>query len=330
MSTPTAILSMEKTTPGTDGGWGPDVWGALDTMDRLSAGQTVWYVDKAWTAAALGNGDAANRRHFDTIQDAITAAETTGYGSKSVILIHPGYYDERLFITKSVTLCGTVPVNAYGMGAARGVEINGDNTQNPTITVTPVTGGDIAVNLINLHLQNQYNGAANYINKPYLVDWRNDNAVGNVNYFGMLGCVCRNQTWGQVNDWETAFSLVGNMNTTIDRCIIANLNYGGGTQLGGIRKVFTLRGVYTGNPLTNKTSWIQVRNTAIYSGYGAAGTCSIFDCNNGTGGRLVRCDVKYTNGGLITYGATGTNTPLEGCGSDFLTFGNLQQLTFTI
>jgi hypothetical protein len=333
MSTPTSILSIEKTTAGATAGWATDIGGALDTLDRLSAGTNLFYVDKAFTAAALGNGDAATRRHFDTIQAAITASEGNSYVCKSTIIINSDSYFERLNITKSVTLFGAVPVNYFGQGGARGAEIRGDNTQNPVLTITPPAGGDIAVNLINLVMDNQYTGVATYINKPYLIDYRSDNTVNQVNYFGMLGCCCRNQTWGAINDWETAISLVGNLQSTIEGCTIANMNFGGGAGNGGIRKMFTVRGVYTGTPATNKAAFIQVRNCALqqsYNGAGATGVVALFDLNNGTTGRVVRTDLTYNTGSQTITGIIGTNTAIEGLNTDLAAGGNLNRLTFTI
>lgn len=330
MATPTGILGMGKTTPGDNAGWENNLNPALDTLDVISAGANVYHVDKAFTAAALGNGSAADRRHFDTIQGAINAAQGAGYTRKAVIEIAPDDYYERLLINNSITLLGKVPVNYYGMGGARGAEIHGDGSQNPVITIVPPAGGNIAVNLEQLNLENCYAGQAAYINKPYLVDFRSDNAIGQVNYFGMLDCAVRGQTWGQDNDWECMIALAGYLRSTFEgRNIWSAGYYAGGHLNGGIRKFLKLRGVYTGVPANDKTSWAQIHGARLFQTYLGAGAATIFDCDSGSGGRLARSDVYRNVGSLAVYGSQGVNSAIEGAGLDFQTLGNIQAMTYT-
>lgn len=331
MATPTPILNLGRVTAGNNAGWEVDVNGAMATLDALSAGAAVYMVDKSYTTAALANGSASNRRHFPTIQEAINAAQGPGYGRKTVIVINPDDYYERLVINNSITLAGRVPLNYFGMGGARGAEIHGDGTQNPLITIVPPAGGNISVNLISLNLDNVANVAQAYINKPYLVDFRSDNAIGAVNYFGMLGCVARCQTWGLDNDWECALSLAGYLRSTLKQTIIYGMSYGGGHSNGGIRKLLKLRGVYTGVPANDKTSWLQVlEGCGLFQSYAGAGSPLIWDNDMGSGGRMVRTDAWWAQGGLISYGTTGVNAAVEGCGADFAQRGNIQGLTITI
>jgi hypothetical protein len=330
MATPTPILSLGRVTAGNNAGWEDDVNGAMATLDVLSAGANVFYVDKSFTTAALGNAAASSRRHFPTIQEAINAAQGPGYARKTVIKIAPDDYYERLVIGNSITLMGEVPINYFGMGGARGAEIHGDGTQNPTFTIVPPAGGGCSVNLIHLNLENVYSAQAAFINKPYLVDFRSDNAIGAANYFGMLGCVCRCQTWGDDNEWDSALSLAGYLSSTLEHTHVWGMNYAGGNFNGGIRNLLKLRGVFTGVPANDKVSWLQVRNGGLFQSYAGAGSPLIWNNDNGSGGRMVRTDASWAPGSIIAYGANGVNSAVEGCGSDFGSRGNIQGFTITI
>jgi hypothetical protein len=130
---------------------GDQNWGAAHRnvrlmLDRYLCPGNVFFVSPEFSAANLHlSGTPESRRHFDTIQAAITAWEAGNFDEQSAggILVFPGRYAERLTVTRSVRLVAVAGNGAAEDGRAVGssnVNLRGDGTANPLITFDPVDG----------------------------------------------------------------------------------------------------------------------------------------------------------------------------------------------
>ena len=68
------ILGLAKPSDG-DTSWGDEMRNNLTYLAKAMAPKYAYFVSPDFTTAALGNGSATDRRHFDTIQGAIDAIE---------------------------------------------------------------------------------------------------------------------------------------------------------------------------------------------------------------------------------------------------------------
>lgn len=141
-----------------DQNWGPAHRNVRLMLDRLLCPQAVFYVSPEYTAANLHlSGTPEGRRHFDTIQGAITAWEAGGHGSGNFgcIFVYPGRYEERLVVTKSVALVGTHGAALEAGLGGRGPYLLGTTAApGSLITFTPPAGETHVVVFKNLNLRN--------------------------------------------------------------------------------------------------------------------------------------------------------------------------------
>lgn len=235
-------LALDKPAKG-DLDWDDEINGNFDAIGQALAPYRVYKVSPDYTSTNLGNGSATDRRHFDTIQGAITAAESAF--ADAVIEVMPGVYNENLTVTKSVSIIGrTKPASFHG--GPNQVTVRGsDTTRSPIITVTPPDGTAISMTVANLVMENRYNQtAASESTTPYLVDLQNHPTptyAGSANVFGFLDCIVKCETWGQDNKWAYGFKADGYWNLAIQRVTMGAYCYGGGTE-GYVKSLFYLRG----------------------------------------------------------------------------------------
>lgn len=159
----TDILRLVQPAAG-DTSWSDNYYAMQATLETVVAPTNCYFVSPAFTAAALGNGSATDRRHFDTIQAAVTAAENgdSTWGNNqdvNVVMVYPGVYEENIEITGNVAIVGVVP-NRYRAESRFCAKLRGTaDTQSPIITITPRDGVVCRVYLSNLNFDQQYAAA---------------------------------------------------------------------------------------------------------------------------------------------------------------------------
>lgn len=214
-----------------------------DTLGHVAGPANCFFVSPSFTAAALANGSASDRRHFDTIQAAIDAAQGPGYPHKATVFIYPGKYEENLVITNSVTLAAFSSLILDGLGGGRSVEITGQTgIQAPTIQIVPPGDTATAVNLIGLGLSNNCAVAGANIAKAHILDAVKPATYANRLFLGMKDCAVRAQTYGDGNIWEAGLKATGWVEFTVRDCDFQFLSYGGGNNNAGHLAAFFLRG----------------------------------------------------------------------------------------
>ena len=273
--------------------------------------ENVYWVSPDFTTANLHNGSATDRRHFDTVQAAITAAEGSTYSHPATICIWPGDYSEKLSITGSINLVGMVPAVREGLGGLLGVQINGDGTENPVITVTPASGETCCIGFSNINFNND--SATNHtvpytqIAKAYLIQL-NDNASSTygsiINTCTFNNCRVRGQTWGDHNEWAYGIRSDGwwKLNL-VDGFSMSGMKYAGNENDGGIEALISMvnaHGTYD--------SLLYMRHASLsqeYAGH-SGGTAKFVEIDDGVSGNAMRSDFAGS-ATLVVDGGTGTN-----------------------
>lgn len=213
-------------------------WLALARMASMS---NVWWVDPSFTVGNIFSHAGVRPpecRFFETIQGAITAAETTGYASNTSIIVAPATYPENLTITRSVHLYNLLGSTLFGMqGSARQPIIEGlASSQNPLITIDVPDGENASIGFHGLNFENRYNGdtsGSGLINKAYLLDGTLQGAFNaSPVWVGFKGCGLRMQTWGYNNEWLYGLRLNGFYYTHLIDCEIFGGSYAGGDPAG--------------------------------------------------------------------------------------------------
>lgn len=182
MSTLTDALALSKPADG-DSSWGAEIRDALDTLDYLAQPNNIYYVAPIFTQANLfPNGVPSDRRHFDTIQAAITAIEASASAGQisSTIMVYPDQYDESLTFTRSVNLVG---VGGLMAATVRGTypKIKGQGT-NPVITFNPAAGDYFGISFTGLIFEHAYTSTASTQAWPLLMNVT-DQGAGNYGGF---------------------------------------------------------------------------------------------------------------------------------------------------
>lgn len=141
MATSYTDLGMRKIADG-DTNYGADARANFDFLNAVLGPTNTFWVSPEFTTANLGIVSATDRRHYDTIQGAITAWESRGMGANAfgAIFVFPGRYEERLAVTKSVGLYAVGGGGPDTGGAARSVSLRGDGTAGALVTFTPEAG----------------------------------------------------------------------------------------------------------------------------------------------------------------------------------------------
>jgi len=142
-----------------DQNWGPAHRNVRLMLDRLLCPSNVFFVSPEFTPENIHlSGTPDSRRHFNTIQGAVTAWEAGGFGDSThgMILVLPGLYGENLSITKSVAIVAMHIDPTEVSGAHRGVLVaGGTGALASTVTVTPPAGESTRVLFSKISFRNQ-------------------------------------------------------------------------------------------------------------------------------------------------------------------------------
>lgn len=196
-----------------DTNYGSDGRANWDALDSLLHPANVFHVSPQFTAANLDNANATDERHFETIQDAIDAWESGGYGDNSygAILVYPGRYEERLSITKSVGLYAVGGGGPESGGAARTVSLRGDGVAGSLISFAPEAGGSHGLALRGFQLYNTAADDGSELAVGQILDVT-DQGVGNygayINPIDLIDCDCRAGN-GNNNGWQYGLNVRG-------------------------------------------------------------------------------------------------------------------------
>ncbi len=308
-----------------DSAWAVENNFNYDAMAEMACPDNTYWVSPNFLSAALyQDGPPSDRRHFDTIQGAITAAEDGGYTIPHLINVYPGIYQENLTITGScrVRAVGGMPLTGL-LSAGRMALLNGAaGTQEPVIKINSPESTTVAVVFENFVLANAYNGTAGVIDKAMIVDWPSNTLYGAYgNRFGLVGCTIRGVELGDGNDWRAMISLNTYQRSEFRLCRFKNYAYGGGTPDGGVRRMIELDGVGT-------QSACYVDRCAIehtYLGVGANPT--MFYVDNESDVTVVMSTLNTSH--VLAYnGGTGTNITRGLSSGEWDTYGNKNGLAF--
>jgi len=295
---------------------GPEMRQNLTTLAMVSAPDNLFFVSPGFTDANLDHASATDQRHYSTIQAAITAAQSTGVTSRNVIVIEDGDYLERLSFTDTITLRSRNKPTREGMGAGLGVNIRGDGTQNPVLTITPTNGSQVAVNFQGICFDNQYDTTAGTITSAYLLEIADQSTYGTTNYVTMNDCQVRAQTWGSGNVWDYLVRSTGQVRFYATNSAFFTGGHGGGDLDGGIKTMFRILG---NNPSIQSVAGFQ--SCQFHEDYNGAGVPAVISIDEGVTGFVADCDF-WTNGLKLVTGATGTNF-LNGMDAEnFAAYGN--------
>lgn len=257
MGTPTNYLGLVKPTFQANP-WNVDLNANLDRLSALAAPSNARFVSPAYTPLALGNGSAADRRHFPTIQEAINASNAAGESEYSTIYVWPGDYRERLTLTNSVALVSACPVgHAYAAGS---VMIRGDNSANALLTVTPGNGNARRYSFIGLTFENKYDANDAVQHPAYLLATQRQTTFGTfASTIDFTMCPIRAQTWGAHNQWRSVFDVDGFYHLRFMDAPMQAFSYAGGYNDGGCLNIFRLRGINA----EAKAATLQVERSRI-------------------------------------------------------------------
>lgn len=196
---------------------------------------------------------ATDRQHFATIQGAIDYGEAEGWGDDSegyTVLIAPGTYNENLAIGGNVCL-SSFPGASGGMYGGGQVLINGDlTTLASVITIQPPDSIAGRVTLVGLTIDNRYNVDRSALAEipattPYAIYYKKQATTygSSQNWFKMVDCHVRMQTWGRKNQWAAGIRVDGWVQVNIEGCQIQDLGYGGGfADLSFVRHLLHMEG----------------------------------------------------------------------------------------
>jgi len=306
----TSSLYLTKPESGASTGWDTSLNNNFAYMDAALAPAGVYWVSPAFTAANLGNGSATDRRHFDTIQAAITAAEGDSYDDRNIIMVYPGRYGENLTITGSITLVGVHQPHMGFLGGMRSTVIRGQAAvQSPVITINQADEETISVHFVNIGFENYYNASnIGLIDKAYLLQFNSNAPNFATRYGGFIGftnCSLRLQTWGAHNDWAAGIRISGYADLFMDNVEIASWYYAGGELDGGIARLIDAQND-DGTPESRKSNVYLHRSNFNHGGYAGAGTQTFIYADNGVSVRACGCSFYTSTGGeLYIDGGTG-------------------------
>ena len=167
--TTSTVLGLQKPSDG-DTTWGDEVRAIYETVDKINGPTNCWFVSPAFTDTVIAN-TPSDRRHYDTIQEAIDTAEAVGTNSQHTIILYPSIYAENITVTKRIGICG--------VSGHRGVAYNGHlggqlpqimgATGSSTVTFTPEESNVCGLSLANLSLDNSHTTLAGAQTWPLLV-----------------------------------------------------------------------------------------------------------------------------------------------------------------
>ena len=272
MSTYDDKLRLAKPAGGDDA-WTTEINQNWDVIGDVVSPSATYLVSPNFSDAVLHNASATDRRHFNTIMGAISAAESKGgWGDFGyTVLVWPGQYHEKVEITDyGCALIGMGQgTTAYGGG---GVWIRGDGTQNPTITIDPPNGSVQRVALHNLIIDNDYDtDPGSEIDNAYAIlinDKQGFESYSGVqNVVSIVDCSIRCQTWGEGGQWKYGIKASGWWDLHFVRSQIGGFKYAGGDGDGYIRYLFGL----FGNSGAVKTCTTRVHESYTYTDETASG-----------------------------------------------------------
>jgi hypothetical protein len=337
MSSFTPFLKLEKPV-NNDQTWGDAVRLNVNALDYAMAHQRVMFVDPHYTTSNLYPGAGAadsERRRWDTIDGAITAAEAAGW-DEYLILVANGSYAENLTITKGVTIaamCG--PSGGFYPGPVR---IGGQNTvEAPVITVSPADSDYVYVQLIGIGIENAFRSAVGgEISTPYAIQCDDQAAYsGTRNRLILRDCYVRMQTWGQTGGaaahvWTYGIKAVGNWHVICEGTSLTALAYGGGYSGGGqgiVRRIFDVRG----NDAMGQTSLLNLKRCDIDNASYDDGTAPIlFYMDDRAQLYVSHSSTPFAVDTMHVNGGTGTQIIKGVTSSDWLNYMNAVGVSGTV
>lgn len=221
MSTLTTKLSMSMPDNG-DESWGDEIRNAMVTLDHLAAQTNRYYVDPGFTTANLyPNGAPSARRHFHTIQSAITQAEADGVNTYTTICVYPDQYIENLAITKSMTITGVTSVAGMNRAGANGLPLITGPEGDATVSVDIPASVQVDVTLANLELHHQHATVSGteingYGQLLYVPDQGAGNYTSEANRIHMYNVHSSFNTLSQ--PFESQYKVIGNCIFSVDSC----------------------------------------------------------------------------------------------------------------
>ena len=279
----TTHLDLKKAVD-TNKTWGDGIRENFDVLDRLHSPAQVFFVDADYNESYLLNGSATTQKHFETIQEAIDAAPSglpSSYANRALILVHPGYYEECLEISKNVTIAAIGGPQAHHYGAK--VTIAGSGDASPAVTVSiPDAASFLDVGFSGISIENKYTSGATQTKAACL---RIDKALtdtGGTSRVHLLSCSLLGEDNGNT-DWESVIEnyAAGDARIYLDGCMVGAVISG----TGRVRSLVKVAGDYS----NSKLAYLIARDTSFYLDGG-----------------------PYTNYGLIA-GVNGSTSILKGC-----------------
>jgi len=294
-----ALGMIEKPDQSND--WYASYLEILQMIAFMATQDNVYVVAPRNTNSEMGADIAAavDRRHYPTINDAVTAAQKTdGYPHAKTILVAPGDFAEHVLVGGSINIRGLGIANAAALGM--GTRIIGSNVDT-LLKVTPPESQTIAVNIENIGFEVQAGTVIGAIAKAYAIDVMPQTLYGPYGvYVGVRGCTLRMQTYGSGNRWLAGIRGRGMVRLVIDNTQIAALNY-----QGGIEHVIHLEG----DVASSKQSTLRMRRCDIDHRYSlGSGDHLLFYGNNNVGGMVHDCNMSPSSAYFVaSYGGTGAN-----------------------
>lgn len=247
-----------------DQNWGPAHRNVRLMLDRLLCPQNVFFVSPEFTAENLHlSGTPADRRHFDTIQGAITAFEAGGFGSgnNGGIYVYPGRYNERLVITKPMSLIAMHGCSLEAGSGGRGVHLRGtEAAPGSLITFTPAAGESNVLVIKGFNLVNVSTASGSEVGLATpMVLKTNDQGSGNYGAYKSLVHFedCNGRLDGNNNNsWRAGFLVEAHVWVSFRRC---RFSFPSNPATYVMRYPFYL----TGNSNTDKWGHLSIRDCEI-------------------------------------------------------------------
>lgn len=241
---------------------------AVQPMYGLVAGQVA---EAATTADLYVNAatDGTEANTYATINEAIEAA-----GNNNVISIGSGEYNEKVSITKNLTLRGEAGAIVNGPANSQAIEVRAQDNVLTNVTVSGLTvrAGDNSLNVINVS-----NGTNFFRGSLLLKDLtiNGSNAPAGIGLMQTDGVTVDNV---DINNAKVGVEVVGAQNLNIQSSRIENATTGihvwNTTGYGPRNNTLN----FTGNILTNNATGIKIenaRNVTIVGGTIAGGQSAI-------------------------------------------------------
>ena len=305
--------------PDGDENWGPAHRSVRLALDRLLCPQNVFFVSPEFTPENIYlAGNPSDRRHFATIQSAISAWEAGGFSlaTGGMILVYPGVYAENLVVTKSVVLVALHSYSIEGMGM-----LLGSGAATSLITFQPPAGQAHSLVFKGFSFANYAAAYGSEISTSVPMLLRTfDQGVGNYSAYPSKvvfdDCNFR-LTEGNNNSWATGASILANNWATFRRCRFFWPSAAGGYY---VRYPFYVRG----NSDTDRWGNLSLRDCEVFHGpFASPSNATVFK-ELGASGQVTRSSFNrdFTNSLYLHGGNAAAMVGLNGS-TDAAARGNL-------